>query len=386
MFKRTLCAVLLSSSYLAASFTCFDCLENGWANMEYLFWQIENSPTIIPLVVQGPDIADGAPLLDVPGNEIVLGNSKIGKKWRSGGRFTLGYWWDDDRCSGIDISYFFIQKLTKKSSVFSDGLIGSPFLAVPFIDSNTGDESSILMALPGSFEGAASLKASNMLQGAEINLLTAYFVEDYYGTLNVSLGFRYLNFAEKISFNTNSPYIAPIATNIYNTRDEFKVQNNFYGGQLGADYRYACNGFLFNLKGKIAIGAMNQLSHIRGRFVVNDFTDLGEPLVFPSGYFALRSNKGHHRRTQFSVIPEINLNLGYEISEGLSLYAGYNFLYVTQVARAARQMDRTLNPTQSPLYEYTPTPIVEGEPLPKGSLRDSNLWVQGINVGLEYLF
>ena len=145
-------------------------------------------------------------------------------------------------------------------------------------------------------------------------------------------------------------------------------------------------GFMFNFKGKVAVGAMCQSSKIRGRFVTNNFTDFTLVQSFNGGYFALPSNSGTKKRTRFAVIPEAAINIGYEIIEGILFSVGYNFLYVSNVLRAGRQLDRHINPTGSPLYETSPTPIQIGASSPKRHLRSSDLWVQGLNVSMVYIF
>ena len=55
------------------------------------------------------------------------------------------------------------------------------------------------------------------------------------------------------------------------------------------------------------------------------------------------TNSGSFTRNEFSVVPEIGINLGYNVTQNLRLFAGYNFLYWTNVLRVADQVDTTLN-------------------------------------------
>jgi hypothetical protein len=88
----------------------------------------------------------------------------------------------------------------------------------------------------------------------------------------------------------------------------------------------------------------------------------------------------------FAVVPEVGLNIGYRITEGVSVFAGYTFLYTNSVVRPAQQIDRNINPTQSASFEGSPpTPLV-GPAQPSFKFHDSDFWAQGLNVGLVARF
>ena len=58
---------------------------------------------------------------------------------------------------------------------------------------------------------------------------------------------------------------------------------------------------------------------------------------------------GIYDRDQFAVIPEFNLNVGYQLAGHLRGRVGYTFIYWTNVLRATEQIDTVINPTQFPL-------------------------------------
>lgn len=359
--------------------------EDFWINAEYLYWKIEDSKKTIPLVLEGSPVPDMTPILNNPGSEVVLGDDHVNSKWRSGGRFSLGFICGDMCQVGVEATYFFLGKSSTEKSVFSNGAVDSPFFSIPFIDSNTGLESSFAIARPGIFNGFASLKVLNNMQGAELYSITHLpYLNGW--SMNIFGGFRYLNFNEKLQFNTESLFINSAINDVFSTIDRFHVDNNFYGGSLGLNAMFECHNLLFNVKAKIGAGAIYQSTKVRGQFRTNNYTGFTLVQTFDGGYFALPSNSGTKRRPKFSVIPEVEVNFGYEVIDGLALNIGYNFLYVTNVLRASRQMDRHINPTGSPLYEETPAPIQVGAPRPKRHMRSSGLWVQGVNVGIVYVF
>lgn len=355
----------------------YDCCDphcdRFWINADYLYWKIKNSPEPVPLVIEQP-IPDGP-------FTTVLGGKKVDIGWRSGGRFALGYWFDDSHCLGGEVNYFLLTKESKRSRVFSDE-DGSPRLRVPFFNVQTNSEDSSALATPGIFRGDALLKVENMMQGAELNVVTSIPSCDCHTKFGLFAGFRWWNFDEHLKFFANSPAITP--PSIYNYEDKFRVENNFYGGQIGATFDYNYCSFLFNLKGKVAVGAMCQETVINGFFTTNEFT--GEPETFEGGFFALPTNIGRHKKTRVSWLPELDVNIGYQFTECFIIKVGYSVLYVNNVLWAGKQIDRNLNPSQSANIDFTPTPVLVGEPSPRARTKSQSLWAQGFNVGLEFQF
>lgn len=349
---------------------CNQCPSRFWLEADYLYWQVQDSPKVIPLVIEQP-VRDGP-------FDVVLGGKKIKNDWHSGARFTLGGWYDECEKWGAEANYFFLAKNSKHSSVSSDAN-GSPRLRVPYFNVTTDLPDSSALSTPGIFRGKASLKVSNSMQGAELNIVKEFCACSQFKVL---AGFRYWNFEDDLTFFVNSPLV--VTPTVYNYQDKFLTQNNFYGGQLGACFKQNFSCFIFDVKGKIAIGALCQKSTIKGRFNTNEFTGTVE--TFAGGFFALPTNIGHHKKTRFSVIPELNLNVGYLITDCFCVHLGYSVLYATEVLRASKQMSSSLNPTQSANIEFTPTPVLVGSPRPKAKLRSSGLWAQGLNAGLDFTF
>jgi len=86
------------------------------------------------------------------------------------------------------------------------------------------------------------------------------------------------------------------------------------------------------------------------------------------------------------VVPEVGLNIGYEVIRGMHLVLGYTLLYTNNVARPGKHIDRGLNPTQNPSFTgITPTPLV-GPARPALTFRGADFWAQGFNMGLVFRF
>lgn len=345
---------------------------------EYLYWKVQDSPKPLVLVESGT--------LSAPGQKVVLGGKHIRSNWRSGCRLSLQYQFDENQCFAAEVNYFLLPTTKNSRTVHSSGLPGSAFLTIPFFDVTIPGDNFTSLSFPDTsspFSGLATLKVSNMMQGVELNGYMA-LCSRYSLNFTALAGFRYWNFNERLKFSTSSPFLN--TPDVFKTKDKFHAENNFYGGQIGLASNYTCGCLSVDCKLKIALGAICKEAIINGSLESNDFDGFGAVQEFSGGYFALPTNIGHHRRTSFSVIPEVNLNIGYAFSDCLSFQIGYNFLYVTNVLRAAKEMSHRLNPTQSVAISNTPNASLVGEAQPKARLKSEDLWVQGLSVGLNYSF
>src|SRR5262249_43201363 len=128
-------------------------------------------------------------------------------------------------------------------------------------------------------------------------------------------------------------------------QDRFSCRNQFYGGQLGARAAFRSGAFSLAATGKVALGATQEVLEVRGRRS-QALTGGGTSILssdVPGGFFALPTNSGRAHKSEFSVLPEVGVQVGYSLTEQVRLFAGYNFLYLSNVLRPGSQIDPTLN-------------------------------------------
>lgn len=352
-----------------------------WIEGEYLGWWVKHSPEPVPLIEEeliGPLLLS----MDEPDSQLVLGEKDFKLGARPGARISLGGWLNDH--IGLAGSYLILPEKSKKASVSSNGQIESPFLVLPFFDVTTDSESLALIADPGQYSGWAQEKIENDMSGAEADILGRVYARNGLN-INVLAGFRWWNFNEKFTLETSSPNISP-PFDIMQTQDSFQTRNNFYGGQVGFDTRFTWKRVSVETTGKIALGAMDSSVNIKGNFLTNSFSNFNEIQSFPAGYFALPTNEGKASKTRFSILPEIDINLGFQLAKWIDLKLGYTFLYVTNVVWAGNTIDRNLNPSQAPAITMTPSTELVGAPFPKPLLKTEGFWVQGFNLGITFSY
>jgi hypothetical protein len=356
-----------------------------YARTEYLFWSIKDANLPV-LLVAGPagtvDTSDG----NLNGTTPVIGGGSIGNDWRSGFRVNAGMWWNECQNWGIDGSYFF---LAKQSQSFAAASNGNPELGRPYFDpvgtpipplAGPGQYAEIVAR--AGVAGVFNATVSNTLWGADLNVRKGLLL-GCCGNWRVDMlsGFRYLNFEEKLTINEISTATTGTVPMTGILQDNFGVKNQFYGGQTGlvGEYRrgpWSVDGFV-----KVALGNTIQTVNVSGAqtLLVN-----GAPAASAnSGLLAQGTNSGHFTNNAFSVVPEVGINLGWQATQHIKLYAGYNFLYWTNVLRAGDQVDPVLNVPSRPgplLLQRQPANPAR----PATLFNDTDFWAQGVNVGVQF--
>lgn len=350
-----------------------------WLKAKALYWWTKSSPLTVPLVTTG-----GAGVIG-QGGSVLIGNQDIELPGRPGGRFTLGFSPDPESNWGLEATYLFLGNANVGQGVSSDGSNQSAVLAFPFFNPTTvpinstlpvpGEDASYI-ALPGSFAGRAVVNLNSFFQGAEANLVYS-FSNTPALRFDMLGGFRWVNVQEVLTFTTDSPSTNGVPPFFYHTADQFSTQNNFYGGQFGARASFDNTRLFFNGTAKLALGGTVETVRTNGYTVADVFSAAGAYLTQPS-------NIGTQSLGRFAVVPEADLNFGIRLSPWASFTVGYSFLYVSSVARPGDQIDRVINPTQSPAI--LGTGALANPARPSLSVHDTDFWVQGLNFGFDLRF
>jgi len=355
-----------------------------WARAEFILWWIKSS-NLPPLVTTGPfsDLRPGA--LDSLDTKLLFGQNGMDFQDRTGGRFTAGWWLDDDQVWSVQAGYFFLRGRAIGHAFSSPG---EPVLATPFTNALTNIPDSSLITFPGILSGQVVIDAPSFLQGAEANL-NAKLWENEWLQWDASLGFRYLDLTESLNINAVSlvqlapQYVGfgiPFDGNTITVNDTFETRNHFYGGQLGSRIEMNRGRWTLDLQGKVALGVTHSIANVHGSTGI----DTAPAIAQNAGLFAVASNSGRFTSNSFAVVPEVGFNLKFQLTERLQLFGGYSFLYWSRVARPGDQIDTTVNPN------FVPTSAtfgaVGGPNRPGFSFRHTDFFAHGANFGLEFRY
>jgi hypothetical protein len=355
-----------------------------YGDAEYLLWWMRGV-SLPPLVTTSPPgtAMSRAGLLGNPGTMVLFGQSTENEEARSGMRFTIGAWVDNNSNLGVEGNFLLLEA---KAARFAASSNGTPILARPFVNALTGQPDAERVAFPGDVAGSiAATATTDGLIGA--GFLVRYgLTRDNSFRLDALVGYRYLRFAERLSVaesltsvNPNSPEFILAGTRIV-VADNFGTKDVFNGVDLGLEARFESGGLGLGVLTKVAAGPREQAVDITGSTMVT--VPGTAPSTSPGGLLALASNLGHHSRVDGAVIPELDTNLSYRFTPRIRATIGYSLLYWPAIARVGDEVDLRVNPNLLPKSTTPPT----GPPNPVFSYQQSHFLAQGLSFGLEFSY
>jgi hypothetical protein len=352
------------------------CVPQTMVRLEYLMWwgRGQNIPALVTTSPAGTPQAE-AGVLGFPTTTALFGGDAIQQRLRSGGRITINHRLDDG-----DVVGGRFWGLENSRANFSATSTGDPILARPFFNTQLPGEDAVLLAFPGvSTAGSVGVRSYNELLGADL-WFRRCLAQDSCFQMDWLAGYQFVRMNDSLfitdSANDISGAVFPAGT-IISTSDNFRTSSEFHGGTFGfvVENQYGC--WQLDLLAKMAIGNMHQTVNISGTSTV---TEPGlAPVTTSGGVLAQGTNSGIRSRNRLAFIPELNVNLGYRMSDQWNFTMGYSFLYLSDVLVAGGQIDRTVNLSQNP------GPIV-GPVRPAPLFNSTDYWVQGLSLGMDYRY
>lgn len=357
------------------------CPPPMWASAELLLWWIDGFH-VPPLVTSGPwsDGRDTVGQLGAPHTDILLGDTSLDADAHTGARFRLGYWFDAEAKCGVEAVYF---GLLERSASFQAASPTVPVITRPFYNREPGSEGpdTELLAFPGLFDGSIHVRGETSLQGVEV-LYRQAFCQQCARRVDFLVGWRYNQLDDSLvisdfkrSLSANSGL--QIGTTI-EEEDRFTTCNQFQGAEIGVVALLQKCGWTLDVAAKLGLGNNHARVDIRGSTTVT----VPDPDVAmtPTGLLAEPTNIGTYAKDVFALVPEVGISVGYEITPCLRATVGYTFLYWSQVARPGDQIDLDLNVSQLKPGGLT------GAPRPAFDWKLTDMWAQGLSLGLDYRF
>ncbi len=370
--------------------------DRWYIDLEELAWRVRAMPIHVPLVTASPPASLG--VLGQEGTRVLYGDNKVDYgDYLNVFRLTGGIWDSERRC-GIELSGF-IQEAKHEFGDFFAPLNGREVLARPFTDALTGQPTAVLVGLPGVFAGEVHVASQIKMGGAEANLLRSLMYCDRF-KLNLLAGVRYLDLSESLDIVSRStePETGGVAPTVVDIVDSFSTRNQFFGGQLGFQTELRRGRYFMDMTGKVGLGDVNQQLNINGftNVSLGGATVLGPlgtsvvPLVpagaigstTAGGLLALAGNITRENRDRFAYLPELTIKLGYQWTQRISTYVGYNVLYIDKVLRPSEQIDPVINPVFLPVatnqFGNNFGPV-----RPINTFRETDFWAQGVTFGVS---
>jgi Putative beta barrel porin-7 (BBP7) len=346
-----------------------------WTGIDGLIWWSKSQPLSVPLLTTGP-ASQGASAgnLGAPGTVSLDGPLDYGAQ--GGIRVYAGGWFDLSHCIGMDGSLFVLGTQSRSFGAADNSGVGNFVINEPV----AGAPFSTQVSAPGIDTGSAFVRSTSQFGGGDINLLYNLY-RGHGWTVNLLGGYRYLELDETLAIGADSTLLttstytdnfgnvlatAPPGSEV-TVFDSFRTENQFNGGQIGAEFKYLYGRWVFDGAAKIAFGGTHEVVTING--ATNVFP-VNAPPVFLSGGNYATLQIGRYRQDRFAVAPEALLNVGYQFTPWLRGEIGYDFLFLSSVLRPGNQIDNTYDGVSHP-----------GVPM-----STSSFWAQGLNLGLVFSF
>ncbi len=376
-----------------------------WIRADYMQWW--TSGMRIPALITTAT-GTGVTPVGALGNsttEVLYGNSSILGGGRSNVRLTFGGWLDRCHRWGIEADYFSLGGL---STTYDTGTsTGTPMLFRPFYNTGSGTSVALqdaeIIAYPGASTGSATITADTYMDSAgawlRYNLCEGCNGSDpgcgscspcetgcgsgdscdpcsmRYCRTDLIAGYRYYTLGDNLGIHEE---LTDNARNHYSITDTFQTKNEFHGAELGLNTQLRRGRWSLDLLSKVALGNNTRTVSINGNTVFTNST--GESTTEAGGLLATRTNMGKYSSNSFAMIPQIGLELGYQLSCRTRVFVGYNLLYWGDVYRAGDQIDMNVDPSN------LPSVVLPSSHFPQYQGASTSFWAQGINIGGEFRF
>jgi hypothetical protein len=356
------------------------------------------------------------------------GTGNIGFGDQPGLRFTLGYWLDSDETIGIDANFYRLWRRT--NNFFNSSFSPTQGVATGFSDQQLIQTTQIIAGVAVTQTQAALTVPVFVAATEQNNLLGTISSQswgmDYngrcrvcsFGCFNLDAlgGFRYLDVDERLSTSQNlslsavpgATSMAPAGSqNALNNAitlpqtaqfagtitDLIDTHNRFYGAQFGFSWDWRvigkvfCSGFT-----KVALGDMRQTFSLRGftQQVVFDASRPNNPGIqtTPGGEFVgPQDNNTERHYDRVCLLPEVNFNVGYEITDNLRVFVGYDYMYISALSRPVEQLT-VARSTTALAFGGAGSAFSGGSSTinvlaPAFKIHDSQAWIYGISMGVD---
>jgi hypothetical protein len=330
-------------------------------SIDYILWWLREG-RIPPTLTTSSQASRG--LLGQPDTRVLYGGDRI--ETRHGDRFngvrpSLVYWFDDARSFGVEATAFFLERDSTHFKAVSDG---STLLARVYENADGSPASSIVAGQAptglrnGGFVGYSRIE----LFGEEANLVATLLTGDGF-RLEALGGARFLQMRDRTDLTATGRTL-PQTTTLFGLEDHYRVEDAYYGGQVGLRGELTRGRWFVNLRGEVGLGG--NVAQLRA-FGSTLYQTPTERLVTPTGLTVQASNSGSFDRTALNMVSEVGLNVGCRVADCLRLYVGYTFLLWDSPMRSGDQIDLVVNGSSRPTIPF----------------KEDLFWAQGLNAGIE---
>lgn len=333
-----------------------------------------------PLITTGPPGSLG--IIGQPGVRVLIGGD-VQYGGFNGFQFRTTSWFDRERIFGSDGASYFLEQRSRNYAAASDG---STLLARSFVSATPLAEAAATIAAPGVASGNLVVEMRTRFNNGDGNLTYNLF-RDNCTSINALLGYRLAYFKENLLVHQNQQFQAPgagffrgaplPAGALLTIRDRFENVTDVYAVQVGVRGERIRGRLALDGAVKVGLGWSHHRIYADGRTTYAGTT-------VPGGVLAQLTYPYRSSNDDFVVVPEVIGRVGFQVLERVQLYAAYNMVYISSVARPGFNIDREVNVNLPPSFPTFGTPGGRERPMPPDFVSD--LFAHGISLGINIAF
>jgi hypothetical protein len=348
--------------------SCVPHQDRFYGEVSYLLGWIKDAPSPGPIAIAAPV---GAPLLG-PATRTIIGDTSQFDA-QNGVRVTVGSWFGCDASWGIEASGFILERTSLNDAALSNGAnTNTVNVFRPIFNLNTGVVDTARVGGPG-VVGSVAQQQNTRFWGADANFLLNWR-NDCQNRTDLIAGFTYYDLEESLRVGSSSSLI-PGAARVGSVAfsDSFNTRNQFYGGQLGARTTWTRGPFSLVMTNTLALGDVHESVDRAGSTAI--LVTGQTPLLSNSGFLVRASNRGGLTDDRFAIALPSNATLNYQVNCHMSAFLGYDFVYLSRVARPGDQTDLFTNVANN-------GQLVR----PSGGIHVDDFWMSALQAGVQFKF
>ena len=373
-----------------------------WLRGEYLLWWAKGM-SAPPLVTTSPvgTAQSQAGVLGTGSTSTVLfgGDQDLLEGSNSGYRVSFGGFFGPCRKFGYQADFYSLSN--EEDEFYADandyGILARPFFNLNPRQGGDGDpvaparDDSELVVFPDLLDGSIRVNAFSDFDSAGARARWNFCCKQRcdncgggggcgcqrcgyspFCKVDFTAGYRHFNLEEGITINENLRAISGTPGE-FDITDSFRTENNFNGAELGFQWEAGVNRWTLEFLSLIAIGNTEQTVSIDGTTLITP--SQGSTETFDDG--GLLAYDSENVRDTFTMIPSMNVNLGFYLTPRFRFIVGYSVLYWGGVVRPGEHIPTQLNPDAI-------APALDESATPEFAFNETDYWIQGLNLGLDY--
>ena len=362
-----------------------------WVKADQLFWWTKgmNTPPLVTMSDPNidPDVVNDPTrhgVLGDPATRVLFGQGDILRDLQLGGRLRGGIWLDCCRRWLLEGEFFGIDSASEgfRQTGFDHEILARPFINRDPSLSDLGVPAAELVSSPaGGLGGAVSVNAETSLWSAGIRLRRNLCCNEWacqgcdtgYNRRDFICGYRVLKMVEHLGVREELNSLSAPVTH-FDLRDDFDTSTEFHGFEFGYEWEWKRAKWSLELLTKVAIGNNHQRVTIRGETLSSD--SLGTT-ARPGGLLTQNSNLGSYERNRLSLVPELGVTAGYQITNHLRFHVGYSLISWSKVVRPGDQIDLNVD------GQFLLDPNM-GTIFPQFNFQEDHFWAQGLHLGFDF--